>query len=317
MGRYARRAVGALCVLLTIPLGAPAASAKVPGPNGRIAFAREIPRLDDTATFTIDPDGTDLARLLPGASIVPHWSPDGSKIAVLSCQNPPDCTTAATIVDPDTGEIVWFPFPDDPDLFNPCFVWSPDGSRLACGAFGNTDPALNGLYTIDATDGTDLTRITSNPGGEDGPGDYSPDGGRIVFLRSDPDRPHGRDQALFIVEADASGTPERITPWGLSEESGSWSPDGDTILFAGAGVLYTVSVDDGTVDRIRLARRGAGFDPVWSPNGKKIAFGFFARGTSQSDIWIARIDGSGMRPVTRTQRSEHFPDWGPHPTLTG
>lgn len=315
MGRVSRwlplLAVSSLALLV---LGAPAGSAKVPGPNGRIAFARAIPDSEDTATFTIDPDGSDGVRLLPGTSGEPHWSPDGSEIAVIACANPPDCTTAATIVDPDTGEIVrWFPFPD-PDLFTACFVWSPDGSRLACEGFGNSDPALNGIYSIDATDGTDLTRITSNPGGDDNPGDYSPDGSRIVFLRTDPDRPERRNQALFIAEVDGLGTPQRITPWGLSQETGSWSPDGDTILFAGAGVLYTVSVDGETIKRIRLARRGAAFDPVWSPDGKEIAFGFFRRGTSQSDLWIASADGTGMDRVTQTRRSEHFPDWGPHAT---
>ena len=59
----------------------PPANAVVPGPNGQIAFAREIPRLEDTASFRIDPDGTDQARLLRGASGGPRWSPDGSEIA--------------------------------------------------------------------------------------------------------------------------------------------------------------------------------------------------------------------------------------------
>jgi len=289
------------------------ASAKVPGPNGRIAFAREISRLDDMATFTIDPDGTDAARLLPGASQVPRWSPDGSEIAVTSCQNPPDCTTAATIVDPDTGDVLrWFEFPS-PDIFTVCVQWSPDGDRLACEGYGNTDPALNGIYSIDATDGTDLTRITSNRGGEDIPGDYSPDGSRIVFLRIEPDRPEGRSQALFIAEVDRSAKAHRITPWGLSEETGSWSPDGEEILFSGAGVLYTVSVDTGTIRRIRLAGPGLAFDPVWSPNGERIAFALYRRARLTSDIWTARADGGGMTRVTQTRRWEHFPDWGPHP----
>jgi Tol biopolymer transport system component len=312
MRRLASAATAVLfCSLLA--LRGPAAYGQEPGTNGRIAFTREIPNRDDRATFTIDPDGTDAAPLLRGSE-VPRWSPDGTEIAVLSCQNPPDCTTAETIVDPDTGEVVrWFEF-SDPDLFTACFVWSPDGNRLACGAFGDTDPSLNGIYSIDAADGTDLTRITSNPGGEDSPGDYSPDGGRIVFLRADPDRPERRSQALFITEVDGTARPQRVTPWGLSEETGSWSPDGNTILFAGAGVLYTVPADGGQISRIRLGRRGGAFDPVWSPNGRKIAFGFFAEGERQSDIWIARTNGRGMHPVTRTKRSEHFPDWGSHPT---
>jgi len=301
--------------LTVIVIGVPAASAKVLGPNGKIAFAREIPDLEDTATFTIDVDGTDAARLLPGTSAGPHWSPDGSEIAVSSCQNPPDCTTALAIVDADTGGVArWFASPD-PDLELGCTVWAPDGTHLACEGFGSSDPTLNGVYAIDATDGQDLTRITSNAGGDDEPGDYSPDGSRVVFLRTDPHRPERRGQALFVADADGSDTPHRITPWGLSEETGSWSPDGDTILFAGAGILYTASVDEGTIERIGLGRSGFAFDPVWSPDGKKIAFALYRRAASQSDIWIARADGHGMRRITHTRRWEHFPDWGPQPTL--
>ena len=305
--------VVALVTLTLVTLVGSSADAVVPGPNGQIAFNREIPILEDFASFRIDPDGSDQARLLSGASFAPRWSPDGSEIAVGACANPPDCTTASVIVDPDTGQIVrWFPFPD-PDLESPCSVWSPDGSHLACAGFGITDPDLNGVYSIDASDGTDLTRITSNPSGYDDPGDYSPDGTRIVFLRFDADRRMGRRRALFIAQVDGSSAPQRVTPWGLSEETGSWSPDGTTILFAGGGVLYTVPAEGGDVARVRLPRRGGAFDPAWSPNGEKIAFGFFARHTFQSDIWIASVTGGGMHPLTQTRRSEHFPNWGTHP----
>ena len=287
------------------------ASAKVPGPNGRIAFTRASPSFDDSKTFTVDPDGTDVVRLLPGSEL-PRWSPDGTEVVVLSCQDPPDCTTALTIVDPDTGEVVrWFESPDS-DVFVACIAWAPDGSHLACGGFVDADPALNGLYAIDAANGQNLTRLTSNPGGEDLPGDYSPKGGRIVFLRRDPDRPERRSEALFITRVDGSGTPHRITPWGLSQEAGSWSPDGDKILFAGAGILYTISVDDGKINRIGLGHCCA-FDPVWSPNGTKIAFALYSPATSQADIWTARANGRGMHRVTRTRRFEHLPDWGTHP----
>lgn len=289
------------------------AHAVVFGPNGRIAFAREIPSLDEFATFTIDPDGTDEARLLPGASEAPRWSPDASEIAVSSCQNPPGCTTAATIVDPDTGEVDrWFEFPD-PDIFTACLVWSPGGDRLACEGFGEPDQALTGIYSIDATDGTDLTRITSNPGGDDQPGDYSPNGNRIVFLRTDSDRPEERSQALFIAKVDGSVGPHRVTPWGLSQEAGRWSPDGETILFSGAGTLYTLSVDSRTIKRIRLSKPGAAFDPTWSPNGRRIAFALYRPAWSQSDICTAMANGREMRRVTHTRRWEHFPDWGQHP----
>ena len=100
MGRVSRwLPLIAVSSLAVVVLGASSTSAKVPGPNGRIAYSRERPSLDDMATFTVDPDGTDTVRLLPGSEL-PRWSPDGTEIAVLSCQNPPDCTTAVAIVDP-------------------------------------------------------------------------------------------------------------------------------------------------------------------------------------------------------------------------
>jgi len=90
-----------LCWLAAI--AAHSVEAKVPGPNGRIAFARYASKLGDTITYTADPDGTHRVRLFPGASGSPHWSPDGSRIVISACADPPVCDTAAVIVDPDTG----------------------------------------------------------------------------------------------------------------------------------------------------------------------------------------------------------------------
>ena len=313
----ARGLVGAAVALLLV--GGTATSAapaedKAAGASGRIAFGREIPALDDFATFTIDPDGTDEKRLLGGASGSPRWSPDGTEIALTGCIDPPACTTAAAIVDPITGDVVrWFPSPDA-KLFIACTVWSASGSRLACEAFGEPRASRNGIYSIRSSDGLGLRRITANPGGDDLPGDYAPGGKRIVFLRIDPDRASGKDQALFIRPVDRSRHARRITPWGLSDESGSWSPNGRKILFAGGGSLYTVQVSgDGAIRRISLPRKGGAFDPSWSPNGQEITFGFFPAGSFRSDIWTARADGTGMTQVTDTKRSEHLPDWGTAP----
>lgn len=91
-------------LLVGLVLGPPSGVAKVPGPNGQIAYARNVPALDDTISFTIDPDGTHRRRLFPGASEFPHWSPDGERVAILACVDPPICRTAAVIVDPQTGD---------------------------------------------------------------------------------------------------------------------------------------------------------------------------------------------------------------------
>jgi hypothetical protein len=72
----------------------------------------------------------------------------------------------------------------DPNLFTGCIVWSPDGKRLACAGFGEPDSSRNGIYTIRSSGGAGLTRMTSNPGGDDLPGDYSPQGSASSSLAS-------------------------------------------------------------------------------------------------------------------------------------
>jgi Tol biopolymer transport system component len=113
---------------------------------------------------------------------------------------------AAHIIDVDTGSFRELA-PPDPTLEVHCDQWSPDGKRLACESFGVTDPSRNGIYTIRASDGRGLTRITSAAGGDDIPGDYSPNGKRLVFVRTDADGRVG----LFMVRVDSTAL-RQITP---------------------------------------------------------------------------------------------------------
>ena len=157
-----------LCAGMALP--ALPAQAKVPGPNGRIVFSRVLQH--DTVTYTVNPDGSHMQQLFAGFSGFPRWSPDGSQVSLLAPCTDGEENCAATIVDPDTGTFREFKWPD-PALETHCgFGWSPDGTQLACESFGVTDPSRNGIYTIRASDGRGLSRVTSNPGGDDIPGDY-------------------------------------------------------------------------------------------------------------------------------------------------
>src|SRR5580765_2473254 len=74
------------------------ARAKVVGPNGQLVFARYDPSIDDSHVFTSNPDGTHEQQLLSTAAEIPHWSPDGSRIAMICC---PDLGLAPTIINAD------------------------------------------------------------------------------------------------------------------------------------------------------------------------------------------------------------------------
>lgn len=289
-----------------------------PVPPGRIVFARWDENLGDTVTLTANTDGSDERQLLPGrASGNPHWSPDGTRIAVLTCLDPPTCETAVAIVDPVTGSMHGFPMPD-PSIYTPCPIWSPDGARLACEGQSETDPSLNGLYSIRSSDGKDLTRITSNPGGTDSPIDYSPDGSQILFGRTDPSRPArgpaDANQALFVANLDGSGI-RRVTPWGFSDDDGGWSPDGTTIAFGHSGSLYTVHSDGTGLTKIQLAGATAhanAFDVAWSPDGSKIVFSL-SLNSGPVDIYTANADGTDLQHVTNDPSREEKADWGSTP----
>jgi Tol biopolymer transport system component len=296
----------------TLPTGP--VEAKVPGTNGLILVLRHDPALDDTVLYAVNPDGTHLHRVIPGPPTpteCPHWSPDGSLIAACGAG-------AAVIIDPDTGASHVIPSPD-PSLNIICPVWSTDAQRLACGNFDLADdPSRDGLYTVRSSDGSDLKRLTSNSGGYDEPGDYSPDGKQIVFLRSDPTRPSIASQAHFVVNVDGSGL-HRISPWSdssdaINQSDGSWSPDGSMILYGNRRNLFVVHPDGTGLTQITLPTTGPSFPfgPSWSPDGTRILFGL-GTANNPEGVFTANPDGSDLQRVTTTPTFDEGGDWGPHP----
>lgn len=295
--------------------------------NGRIAFAREMPRgSDETFTHIANADGSHLERLFSsGPSGTPRWSPDGRRVAVLAGCTDGSENCAFTIVDADTGRIRQVKM-RDPGLFTGCVVWSPDTKRFACEGFGEPDSTRNGIYTLRTSDGGGLLRVTRNTRGYDMPGDYSPRGTHLVFARfGEDEKPLG----LFVVGS-KGGQVRRITsPGTLQSSPGDWSPSGNRILFARRinaqrrNSLWVVRANGRGLREIRLEGSPCGgpisrptargcIHPRWSPDGGKIIFGI-ATGDDRREvetIYIANADGSGVTRVTRGGWEDEAPDWG-------
>jgi Tol biopolymer transport system component len=309
----------ALCAGIAIP--ASPAKAKVPGPSGSLAFARFDAASGATVTYTVNPDGSHVQQLFSRPSEWAHWSPDGSQVSIFCC----DDGMAAHIVDADTGSFRELA-PSDATVETHCGFWSPDGQRLACESFGLTDPSRTGIYTIRSSDGAGLTQITSIPFGDDIPGDFSPDGKRLVFVRTDPNGQQGID----VVKLNGTGL-RQITPSGMILDGGfggSWSPNGNTILFVAGTApgnrrgIWVVNADGSGLHQLPIApscggafsdpRSIACFDPAWSPDGTKIVFTHVSATGTQSNIYTVNPDGSGLFQATRGFAGSQ-PDWGPHP----
>jgi Tol biopolymer transport system component len=303
------------------------AAANPPASNGRIAFTRFDPVQGDDFVYTANPDGSQERQLLPTGAEGPRWSPDGSRIAV----GPHDVGgVSARIVNPDDGSYRDLANPHADRLFLGCGVWSPDAKRLACdGQSWDVDPTLNGIYTIRSFDGGGLERITADPGGEDCPGDYSPNGKRLVFLRS-----NDTTFALFTTKLDG-GDLRQITPDGSDQfsinfECGNWPPQGNEILFSAhapsdqRSTIWMVHSDGTGLQQIPIPGCGGlisdpttigCFGPSWSPDGSKIVF--VRRSAGQNDVDTANADGTDPSVVSDTPLDEGGPpDWGTHPLIS-
>lgn len=306
----------AVSVLGVIPwLGTPA-QAQTPGGNGSIAFERYQPGTQDTDIYRVSTNGGQPQLVWTGGG-APHWSPDGRELAFETCLDPPTCDTAVALMDSATGAVHGFSMPD-PNVFTACVIWTPDATRLACEGQGQSDPARNGIYTIRATDGGGLAQITSNPGGDDLPLDYSPDGSRILFARTDPSRPPRANQALFVGTADGHQI-QRVTPWGFTDNQASWSPNGHTIVFGTSGSLYSVHPDGTGFAKIALqGKLGSkplnAFDVGWSPDGTRLVFSMAPSGNQHPGVYTATPDGRDVRAVTISPTADHHSNWGAVPS---
>jgi len=180
-------------------------------PSGRrIAFVREG-QGTNSDIYKIGTDGSGLRRLVDIPNFeyrsggAPAWSPDGSRIAFFSGVE--DAYSIETVRPDGTGRK---PLTED---YAP--NWSPDGSRIAF--HRSADGSEARIFVADA-DGTDENPLSTG-GAYDSEPAFSPGGGKVVFA-SDRDG----DYDLYVVNADGSGEPRRLTNYPGDERSPDWQP---------------------------------------------------------------------------------------------
>jgi dipeptidyl aminopeptidase/acylaminoacyl peptidase len=109
--------------------------------------------------------------------------------------------------------------------------------------------------------------------------EISPDGKWVVFNVTEPNYTEAETvNDLWIVPADGSISPRRVTSGKSAEGGYQWSPDGKYIAFSAkregdeAGEVYLLNVKEGgEAQRFTNISTGAG-TPKWSPDGKMILF---------------------------------------------
>ena len=228
-------------------------------PDGqRLAFA------DGTDIYTIKPDGSDKQLVLDWNSNIESiaWAPSGDRLAAaLGVCDGDECRTDIHVIDLDPSGVAQAVVDITPDLFpdnNP--AWSPLGDRIA---FDTTRDANNDVFTMDV-DGSNLTRLTTNPAGDSDP-NWAPTADALAFTSTRD----GTDVIYTMTPTGAGQTRRTGLGAGVSRQP-AWSPDGTYIVFSGvrsstAPALFVITADGSSESRVTNASGRSDFEPDWQP----------------------------------------------------
>jgi Tol biopolymer transport system component len=204
-------------------------------------------------------------------------------------------------------------------------AWSPDGRRVA---FVRRRDGKGDLYVMNM-DGTAQRNLTRNPADSSVPlwspegyvssPVWSPDGRTIAFVRAHAGTGRWRyGSEIHVVNSDASEK-RNLTRNPAPDIAPAWSPDGRRIAFLRErdfGKFDVVVMNADGSRQHTLARFSSDGTPawspdppVWSPNGRSIAFVSHRDGTDE--IFVVSIDGSGKRNLTRNPARDFAPVWAP------
>lgn len=188
--------------------------------------------------------------------------------------------------------------------------YTPDGDRIVFYRTVATSPQTASHVFVMDFDGSNLIDLSARAGGSysDSHPDWSPDGSRIVFVRT----PRAGAPELWTMNPNGSAKLlVRLSPaTGIAGDyspSPRWSPDGGRIAYsavprartAGAPLYPSIFVvnTDATGERQLTDNDLINTAPVWSPDGSQIAWAakdFLNR--QNWHAWIMNASGTDQRP---------------------
>jgi Tol biopolymer transport system component len=255
-------------LMLLLPLLASTLCAAEERP-GKIVYSRM--EGERALLHVMNADGSGDA-LLPGQTatlnLFPTWSPDGKRIAFMTCGR--HMPLQVSVINADGSGLTVL---NTPARIAGLPAWSPDGKQLA---FASGDEAPS-VYVADPS-GNGARQV--NPGGSSGIFPFwSKDGKAVGYTRIKPG-----EEAGEIVLAKLAGGEEVLTQAGKLAVAGAnaLSPDGKRLLYVvidraeksgSLRLLDLATKVENTLAPLDLAYAGEFFlapTPAWSPDGKGI-----------------------------------------------
>jgi len=282
-----------------------------------------------TESFNVDPDLTgkiDFGLGTSGGEEIWTMNANGSELKQLT--DTTDTAESSNRGDPARS----------PDLKRIAFTRlaektiadEEESSSASARSDGLTTIYVPSVFVMNA-DGSDQVKLVDGVGAQP---DWSPDGELIVFSSDESWSSSGMamdgECDLYVVNADGSDTPRRLTTAPGCESNPAWSPDGTKIAFesnrGGNRNIYVMNAccQEGDTNRPQQLTDDPAedTDPAWSPDGSQIAFthssdildtdipDIFGE-EADADVYKMDADGSGRARLTYGKGAEAQPTWSP------
>ena len=280
----------ACCLVGVLAMQGQSATATSPGLNGSLVVSAGF----EGDIWLGRPNGTEARQLTSGPAFdtCPAVSPSGTLIAF--CRTNDGDGYDLWVMDADGSNARQLTdFPEEPAptaATGPTFSSSLPRVAFVFVRDFNSVGAVPGLtYDIRSirSDGTDVLRLTRSAAWHDFNPNFSPDGRRLLWVRTGATQRNDDQTQLWIMRANGEGK-RKLSNDINRGQSADWSPGGRLIVYRSGGALKIIRTD-GTLER-EIARRGS--NPVWSPNGRWIAYRTGLR------LELVSRDGGTTRSVT-------------------
>ena len=292
--------------IFDIPAGSNAAFKR----EGTILYASTKKNVRNWDLFTIKADGSERQQLTHTREPEQHpsWSPDGKKI--LFTRGDVMTNIDLYVMDADSANVVRLTEHPERDQRG---VFSPDGETIAFVSQRDGDVAV---WLMDA-DGANPRKLVQG-----GQPSFSPDGRRIAFTSSAFDD----NDEIYLIDLDGSNRTRLTENRRKLDMFASFSPKGDYLAYNseefGGQELMLMRADGQGQTRISIAEETYEQEPVWSPDGKGIAYAG-KMGDDEYDIYLIgtagfdldEMDTPPLMPINLTDnddRDDMSPSWRPY-----